>query len=745
MKLPFSLGKKKEKLEYFLALLLRDEKVNAVIFEEIEGKIKIVGEQEENFSDSIESVSPEELLEIIDKAISKAETNLPEGTETQKTIFGLKDEWVENSQIKKDYLAKLKKISDELGLLPIGFLVITEAIAHLLAKEEGAPVSAILVELGNKKIGLSLIRAGRIVETKRTQIEDSIAKTTDKLLFHFTTYEVLPSRIIIFDGEDQRDLSQEFISHSWSKTLPFLHVPQIATLQKRFDARAMLFGAATQMGFELLDKDPKPVTHIVHEPKNEPQTKDQEVKKDEVEEKVATPKTEEAAGDFGFVKESDIRSSAKVDETKEEINEQKVDHIVLPSKTVPVTEKMKAFLAFLPSIGILKNLLNIFSTVRLPTNLFRVNPKKIFFIPPLVILGLIILLLVYVFGVYANVILTVNSNTVNKTQALTFSLQDSTNISNNIIKVDTLSVTKTVSLSTPATGTKEVGESAKGSVTVYNGGDEKTLLKGSIINAPNGLEFTLDNDVTVSSASGDITSGTIKVGTKTVSITAKNIGKESNLPSGTKFTVNLHPSLVAKNDSALSGGSKKEITVVAKNDLDKLTNDAIKNTKDAKDTLSQKIPQGTKMLPDFVKTDLSQKEFDKKLGDEAGSVNLKSTITYQAFVYSIEDLNNLGKSAFKENNTPLSSKGINYEIKDLKQKKDTEISGSVAMKAYLLPKIDKESVVQKISGKSFQEAENIILKLPQASVVEFKLKPQLPFLPKTLPRIPSHITFTIES
>src|SRR3989344_289542 len=149
MKLPFSLPrfKKQEKSEYFLALLLRDEKVSAVILEESEGKMRTIGSHEELFSSSIEQIPEGEWLTILDKAISKAEESLPTAVETHKTVFGVKEEWVEESRIKKEYLSRLKKASEELDLSPLGFLVITEAIVHLIQQEEGAPVTAILADI----------------------------------------------------------------------------------------------------------------------------------------------------------------------------------------------------------------------------------------------------------------------------------------------------------------------------------------------------------------------------------------------------------------------------------------------------------------------------------------------------------------------------------------------------------------------------------------------------------------------
>src|SRR3989344_1153988 len=245
MKLPFLPSFKKQPvIAYFLVLVLRNEKVNAVIFEEIEGKIKILGEKQEYFSESIEDADLDEFLKVLDSAISGAESALPENVQTHKTIFGIKDEWAQNNQIKKEYLEKLKKAWEELELTPIGFLVIPQAIIHLLQKEEGAPVSAILAEVNKKSVTVTLIRGGKIIETKTSDIHDTVPFTVDTLLKHLHTSEVLPSRIIVFNGEG--NLSQEFIGHGFSKRLPFLHFAQITDLPQGFDARSVLFGAAAQ-------------------------------------------------------------------------------------------------------------------------------------------------------------------------------------------------------------------------------------------------------------------------------------------------------------------------------------------------------------------------------------------------------------------------------------------------------------------------------------------------------------------
>src|SRR5258706_5975614 len=257
MKLPIPLLRKKEIKNYFLALLLRDDNISAVVFEEETGKIKLVGKGAEELKTSLDETSFEELLEACDKAIGTAESALPSNVETHKTVFGVKESWVEDTKIKREHLAHLKQLSEQLDLKPLGFLIFSEAIAHLLQKEEGAPISAVLIDVGTKHATATLLRAGRVVETKETKLGESIPATIDELLKTFESSDILPSRILLFNVGGSSKLAQQFISHQWSKSLPFLHVPQITLLETDFEARAILFGTAAQLGFETIDLEKK--------------------------------------------------------------------------------------------------------------------------------------------------------------------------------------------------------------------------------------------------------------------------------------------------------------------------------------------------------------------------------------------------------------------------------------------------------------------------------------------------------
>lgn len=765
MNLPFFKRFNKKVLPlYYLVLVLRDEKVQAVIFEELEGIAKIIGQREEHLSASIDDISQEDLLEKLDKAISSAESSLPENIQTQKTIFGVKDSWTENDQIKKEYLTKLKKTSEELGLVPIGFLVISQAIAHLLQKEEGAPVSAILCEINKMSLTVTLLRAGKTIETKSSEIHESIPFTVDTLLKHFNVPEILPSRIIIFNGNE--DFSQDFISHTWSKSLPFLHLPQITNLPQGFDARAVLFGAATQMGFVVSHKDIplepsiEPLEEVIQTKTNQPDITDHESNEEET--LAEEPKLYKnlEAGDFGFVQDVDVAEMPASPQGKpapqepqhlEEKTERTQIKIPQINKdddyTVPNPPK-RSRNALTSVKNILVKLLNlVFTVVR------KIDLKKISFLIPKGNFGIIIsAMLILIIGsiasyflfLKATITILIDPKISEQNKSVVFSTTQTTDPGNNIIRGEFVTISEDGSVSTAATGKKDVGTSAKGAVTIFNSSSETVNISaGTKIISSNNLEFTLDNSINLASASSSVDQSTlvrtIKPSSETVNVTANQLGKESNLPSGSKFTVGNfdNTDVLAKNDNPFSGGTKKTVTVVSKDDSGKLTSDLIKQLKnDAKEDLQKQLGQNKILLPIFIAEDLGQNSLNAKVGDEVNQVTLTGTVEYKGIAYEKSDMITFSKSLLSKDvpsNQVVDYNNIKTDVLDIKTIDDEEVQANLDLKSLLLPKIDENKLTTGLKGKSFKEAESIIYRMSQVANVSIKLSPNLPFLPKTLP------------
>ncbi len=810
MNLPFfSKANKKTEISYFLALTLRDEQIGAYVLKEEAGKLHLVGKGEEILDKSIEQLDLKNQIDILDRIISQAESSLPKNVMTRKTMFGVKESWVEDNKIKADYLHKLKQICDELGLQPTGFLVISEAIAHRLQQEEGAPLTAILVEIGKSQMTVSHIKAGKILETKHTIIIESAILTLDALLKHFITTTVLPTRIILFDGNNTANLTQEFIAHQWSKSLPFLHMPQITPLPHGFDARSVILGAAEQMGLQVssdinmaglpeksVESNPpfmenlQPVTPIMDATPNNPEEQGEaEPPAEESTETMArefekrlnarlSPDEEKdlssvdesnvtTAEEFGFVKgvdistlphkeppimtehhrheENDIISTEAItdyssDYTNHNFNQQE-EHIK-PKQKFSLTN-----MSFL-SGSINKLLQKLFMSSSDSQSDSKIPRWMI--IVPIVLLLIVAGIVWYIFNVKATVNLTLKPKIVEEQGNITFALGSGNDFSNNTLAASDVSVDLNGTASTTATGSKAVGSPAKGTVTIYNNSNSpETLAAGTTITSTNNLVFTFDNNVTVASASGDQFTGT-KPGTADVNVTAKDIGQQYNLPSGTVFSINAGNSVAAKNNSAFSGGSKQTVTVVSQADINKLLSSLPQSLQNkAKSQLQSQISSGQTLLPGITSDNFKSKSFNHNIGDQANSVTLTGTVTFHGAAYNNQDLQNLAKTMLKDKftgNSSLSDKGISANISNLQPSSDGKtIGATIDLQAGLLPNIDTSSLISQVRGKTAAQATQVLDGIPQIESSSINLSPNIPLIPKILPRFSNHITIKINS
>ena len=755
--LPFL--EKKEKSQYFLSLILRDDKAIAIVFEETLGKLKLIGQGEEKFEESIEQTSEEDLLEICDKIISKAETPLPNNVETQKAIFSLKDSWVENNKIKKEYLDKLKKISDELGLTPIGFLQTSEAIINLLQKEEGAPISAVFAQISRRNVVVSLLKASRFVETKKSEIHESAPFTVDTVLKHFEVPEILPSRLIISSSQE-KDLSQEFIAHHWSKSLPFMHLPQIHVLPSDFDVRAVMSGAAKQMGFEMMPEFKKEVLREVEKMEGvkleEPEkigeggAEEGESEQEQVEE---SENKGEDLEKFGFI----LGDISKIEPTESEPVKEEPEIIGVKDMAAEKEEYAVSGLGedYMPKqrgktsplAGIMAGGTSLLKGINFKA-LKGINLKgKGALIPIGIVLVILILGFFLVSAKKATVNLTLSPKSEQQNQNVTFSLSGSTNPENMLIAAESVDTSEDGSVTTNATGKKQTGDPAKGTVTFYSRfTDSKTIPSGTIITS-NDLSFTTDKDVKVASSSADASASPSTV---SVSVTAKKIGKESNLPSGTKFNVANFSTgdIIAKNDSAFSGGSQKDITVVSKDDYTKLQDDLIKNLEQkAKDDLSKKISSDKALLSVFLDESIDKTDYSKKVDDEASQVTLKGTVSYTGLAYVKNDLTSFTKTLIANTSKDLNidEKNLKVDVSGAKKRNDKQITATLKIDAKLLPKIDQADLINKIKGKPVNEATAELRQMAQVSDVKISISPPIPFFTNNLPDSPNRITFKVIS
>ncbi|MGE5042428.1 MAG: hypothetical protein ACM3IJ_06040 [Candidatus Levyibacteriota bacterium] len=780
MKLPFLSNKQPEK-EYFLSLIFSSEKASSILFEKTGESLLIAGTHSAEFTQPLSELSSEKLIELSDVVISEVERKVPEGSKLEKTIFSVPHDWIEEGKITKEHLLKLKGVCEALSLTPIGFIVSIEAILAYLQKKEGAPVTAICVELSHKHLTLTLVKNGNIIMSDSGTIAQSPVLTTEELLAKQDELEVLPAKIILINYEHAKKSQQAFLSHHWSKKLPFLHIPQVEILDPEVEAQSVISGVAVEMGFSSLTtvKLPK---EDVEKPIEVASEELEEEEKTEASEEENLPTEEEAEEPLKEDTESPEEQEVKEEVSLEDVRESKHSVSEVESKPVEFSgeevgffagvdvlsrkpqfesvedekeEKMeehvftKAAAGKEEEIGEEKhhghNLMAVgklpkphlskpsFSTPSLPK--LKIPKGKATFLYPAVAVVVLILasVLYYFFYEKVRVTLYLDKKAVSQDLAVTFSQDKNTSPSDKVVHISEVSVQEQGSEEASVTGKKVTGDTAKGEVTVYNKTeDPKTYNKGATIVGPNNLEFTLSGDVQVASTSSYATS----FSSAKVKVEAGTFGKEYNLPSSTNFQFKgiSAADVFAKNENPFSGGTKKEIQVVSADDLDGLTTKAVDDLSKKAISESQKA-EDQQILPFPVDYSFDQKTFSKKEGDEASTVSLSAGITYKLGAYSNQELVDMAKELSKSEvpaDYEYNAKSSKIIVKDIKKDKDGNITGTISFASVFVPKVSSDDVAKKISGKSSGNIEQLIkLKGVSDGLVNFTRS--LPLFPKVLP------------
>lgn len=774
--------------EYLFALQIDHETTSGAVWGIQESKAKVFG-----LSPSFNWQEEGQLLSATDEAYSAAteKAALSEENEPQKVIFGLPFPWVKGEKILPEKLSLLKKICQSLDLKPVGFVVIAEAIIKYLKALEGVPLNAILVSLASAEIELTLVRLGKIVGRSQVKRSENLGDDVAEALSRIKTEEVLPARIILYGQEDLiEEKKDEILDFPWldkEEDFNFLHLPKTEVMASEFSLKAVALAGGTEVakaeGIEAEiffaaeeiqkaqkeEKDSKETAEESAAPAAEEEgEKDSEIPKE----------SEESDLDFDFVADKPVGPQKELSSDQDSSSPQPLK-APLPVSSLPEFKEETAFtpeekpkpslikgkfrLPFFKKGAAAGSRLSSFKS--LPAKLIAF-PKKIFASlrfskkPPVLgifALGLIFLLVgAFYYFLWAlpraEVILYVSPQLLEEDLKITLdSTAERSDVSQMIIPASLVSQTIEDSQDAQTTGTKIVGEKATGEVTLYNRtSEEKNLDAGTLLTGPDDLQFSLNEEVTIPAE----TTGpdyTKVPGKATISVTAVEIGSEANLASGTEFEVGKYSQtdLIAKNDSAFSGGSSREIRVVAKTDQEKLLASLLEKLQNqALEALNQKISSSEKIVTDSLTQEVLAKNYNHQVDDEVDQISLSLKVKFEALAYQDQELNELIEEKirisipsgyeFKSEETEVSFK-LSQAISPQKAEFDA------SFKAKLLPQIDVDQIRRNLKGKKPEVGEFYLTGLTNLADYEVYFQPKLPEKLKTFPRITKNISIEIRS
>jgi len=263
---------------------------------------------------------------------------------------------------------------------------------------------------------------------------------------------------------------------------------------------------------------------------------------------------------------------------------------------------------------------------------------------------------------------------------------------------------------TNTTGKQDIGDKAHGLVTIHNFDEkERTFAKGTVLQNSK-LEFVLDADVKVASSS--LTAdGSAKLPGKTAgNVTASQIGTESNLSKSQRFTFDGLSSATyfAVNDSAFSGGSKKQIQTVSKKDQDELKATVLNKAKNKIPSI--KIESDEAIASSLSKTDFNKINFSKEVGEESSKLTLSATVDTTQYLYSkklfVDKVSELLEPDVKSDYS-LEKSNISYTTNKI-SKKDDALTIDAKVRAKAAIKISADDIKKSLLGKKESDIKELL-------------------------------------
>ncbi|MDO8618454.1 MAG: hypothetical protein Q7R49_00755 [Candidatus Daviesbacteria bacterium] len=758
-RLPF--GKKLPQAEYFFALNVGSEKLTAALWMIEAGVLKVISTSTQDYS------STEEIINVTDKLLDVVLGDSSQ--DPAKILFGVPDAWLQDDELKDPYLKLLRDLVKELELSPMAYVATSHALSHFMEKQEGSPITAILVNIGKKNVDLFSFRAGKSDGTATVERGVSLGADIEKGILSGVQSEVLPSKMLIFGDGNLEKQKNELTTYPWMAKLSFLHLPKIEVVAGDVEISAVCLAGAAEISenikFDFELSQPQKSTPGLHEMDKE---KSEELLEDKVAEK---PEKEVLEQDLGFIagdiSEATVEKQAASDILDAEVPVEKgmsgddLDELegkekVLPAESVvmsperevaweeleeepdtrkplEVTEEVAAVEAGLISkMSGLKNM-------SLPS-----GGKKIALIVAaiIIILGIVILFLPH-----AEVMVYIEPRVLEKdTQVIADPTIKSVDEASQKIPGEIVETQISGNGTGSVTGKKQIGNASKGTVIIINntnGGINFPV--GTVLTSSDGLKFTTDNTASVSATLADDTDKK----TVTVNVTAAKIGPDSNIASGVNLAISGHNSsqAIAKTQGNFSGGTSQDVTVVSSDDQAKLLAQVLSDLRSkAVQDLQTKLDGSKKVLPETLNESVVKKTFSKNVNDQATSFTLNLTVRYKGTAFNDTDLKTM-VAKLVETTVP---DGFVLNIADSETQadvsnidKDGKVTFTARFKAKLMPKIDTDQIKKQLIGRSPQEAADILKSYENVLGSDIKLTPSFPGPLQRLPIMSQNITIEV--
>lgn len=674
--------------EIYLGLFLKEKEGIVLFIQTRNNKLEVMAKEPFTYTNGWDNI-----IEDVDDTLYKLETYTKKSPE--KAIFFIYSHLVDDisREIKRPILHKIKELSKNLELKPLGYIECHEGITEHYKKKDGVVPTVTFIELDSSFLTVFIYKESKVIfkETvqKSQEIIDDLIPIFEKVK-HITT---IPTRVVLYDSKSLGLEAEKILSYRWSAEL-FAQLPKVDLVSEE----ELIESLVDTFSVQVLS----PSVEQVQE--NAPK------------------------GTFGFVIGGDVVP-------REEIQKEPVEEFGQEA----YGQRPNVLNQFTTWLSLFSN--SVTSRIKAYIANLKTVPIPALVIVGIFLIGLALFLMEYSFH-KAEVTIFFPAEKIEQTllvPASTSQIQ--------ALKLTPGTTTTQFNESRGTTGKKDIGEKAKGTVTIYNSSltEGKNFSKGTTITSSNGVAFLLNSDVKVASASGDATS--VTPSTAKVDVTAEQIGPEGNLASSTKFSIEDQSAvIIAKNDFTFTGGVKRTVRTVAKQDIDDLRKRALDKAKKFNDKEIEKtLKRDTKILKNLSDVELTDPQFSRDTGEEAQEVSLKTGIKATYYKFQEEDLFKFIINQMKtkiKSGYELNKASVQYSVKKIEKKKN-DYDVTFTIKAKEVKSIAQKEIEDALPGKTDTQLETIFKEKYGVSGLEFQIQNPLPLFKDRMPFFKKNITVKV--
>ena len=302
-----------------------------------------------------------------------------------------------------------------------------------------------------------------------------------------------------------------------------------------------------------------------------------------------------------------------------------------------------------------------------------------------------------------------------------------------------------------ATGQKNLGEKASGTVTMTaqkcsgNPFDVPSNVPSGTGITANGLSYITQSSTSFHGTGVSGSCYTYSANSST-GITAQAAGSKYNVNGGT-FTV-AGRSDVSASGSA-SGGTDNTVTVVSQSDVDSAKNKLISKDGDniSKQFQAELEDQGYYIIPQTLKAGDAQVSASPDVGQQASNTTVNIKVTYTALVVKKDDLRSAVSGELEKQIDKSKQKISDGDVLDglsvtlQAQTAPTVASLSISKATTAVPIIDVATVKKQVGGLKSNQIKDLISAYPGVKSVDVKMSP---FWVEKAPKKPGKISVTMK-